>query len=531
MKTNISLRFSILTLAVLTVGCKTTIENESERTPTVDNFTDFDKKVEAIVSEIKPVAIPADTIDLIVFSGQNPDREGSYDFQKSANRAIVELSERGGGTLYFKHTQPPGKWVKLTETYRLKGPLILQDNVELLFDHSVRLFFEFGPESYLPDGKGVLRRYEGTTMYSYSPLIYAFDKKNIKISKAWGNGALPIIDGDGENWVAWSRRVREEMEFVDSMAFHDFVRAANNADEPLLNRVFIDPKKHPYRPTMMEFLFCENVEVSGVKLKNAPFWVVHPVFSKNLWFHDMIFDAQNVNNDGFDPESSDNILIENIIFDNHDDNVVAKAGRDVEGRQGVDVTGTELEGFDSPYIKNNRLGGPMTDIVFRNSTIQGHYAFAAGSEMSGGVDGAYVYGLSAPVKVKSLAFIKSSRRRGGTVKNIFMKDARVNESDMAIAIIPNYDGDTIAPHPPKFSNLHFKNIRVKKTGSSLRVFGWEDALTEHVFIENLHIENAEQGFLYNFVNGLNLKNSTINGKSIEGTFSKSEKNELPPEQN
>ena len=84
------------------------------------------------------------------------------------------------------------------------------------------------------------------------------------------------------------------------MAYYDFVRSANKNDMPLKDRKFDDPDKHPYRPTMMEFMFCENVEVSGVKLKDAPFWVVHPGFSKNLWFRDMIFDCQNVNNDGFD---------------------------------------------------------------------------------------------------------------------------------------------------------------------------------------------------------------------------------------
>lgn len=517
----------ILFIVALHMGCSSGREEINTET---DVFADFEEKVETIVSEIGTVEIPKDTIDLIAYSGKQPDIEGSFDFHGAINKAIKELAERGGGTLHFRHTLPPETWVKLTETYRVKGPINLESNVELLFDHSVRLFFEFDPLSYLPDGKGVLRRYEGTTIYSYSPLLYAFDKKNIKISKNWGNGALPVIDGDGERWVAWSRKIREANDFVDSMAFYDYVRETNNNDTPLRDRVFIDPDKHPYRPTMVEFLFCEKVDMSGVKLKNAPFWVVHPVFSKNMRFHNMIFDCQNVNNDGFDPESSDNILVENIIFDNHDDNVVAKAGRDVEGRKGVDVTGTELEGFDSPYIKNNRLGGPVTDIVFRNSTIQGHYAFAAGSEMSGGVDGAYVYNLYAPVKVKSLVFIKSSRRRGGTVKNIFIKDVHAHESDMAIAIIPNYDGDTLAPYPPKFSQIYLKDITVEKTKSSLRVFGWADAPTVGVHIENLNIEAAEQGLRYNFVDGLLIHNSLINGNEINGEYSKSEKDELPPEQ-
>jgi len=496
-----------------------------------DPFAKFDDIVARIVAEIAPFEIPKDTVDLITFSGQVPDREGTFDFRETINEAIQKLGAKGGGVLYFRHTQPIKKWVKLTETYRVKGPIFLESNIELLFDHSTRLFFEFDPKSYLSDGKGVVRRYEGTTIYSFAPLIYAFNKKNIKMSKTDGNGALPVIDGDGENWVAWSRKVRAKMNFVSSMAYYDFVRSANFNDVPLRDRRFDDPERHPYRPTMMEFMFCENVDISGLKLKNAPFWVVHPVFSKNLKFHHLIFDCQNVNNDGFDPESSDNILVEHIIFDNHDDNVVAKAGRDREGREGVDITGTELEKIASPYINENRLGGPVTDIVFRNSTIQGHYAFAAGSEMSGGVDGVYIYNCSAPVKVKSGMFIKSSRRRGGYVKNIYVKDIDINKSDMALTIIPNYDGDTVATFPPKFSNIFVKNVSVNETNHSIRVFGWGDAITKNVLFEDVRIKKSNTGLIYNYVDNLMMDNVMINGEKYDEIWSRNDKNIMPPEQN
>jgi len=518
----------IVFTTLFSVSCQN-LEN-SEVNP-ADPFIDFDKNVAAIIDEIQPFEIPKDTIDLIDFSGQIPDRAGSFDFHEAINEAIQKLSDRGGGVLYFRHTRPIKQWTKLTETYRVKGPILLESNIELLFDHSVRIFFEFDPESYLPNGKGVIRRYEGTTIYSFCPQFYAFNKKNIKMRKTDGNGALPVIDGDGENWVAWSREVRKKMKFISSMAYYDAVRTANNEGTPLKDRNFSDPEKHPYRPTMMEFMFCENIDISGVKLKNAPFWVVHPVFSKNMKFHNMLFDCQNVNNDGFDPESSDNILIENIIFDNHDDNVVAKAGRDREGREGVDVAGTELEGFDSPYIKDNRLGGPVTDIVFRNSTIQGHYALAAGSEMSGGVDGIYMYNCFAPVKVKSGLFIKSSRRRGGYVRNVFMKDIDINQCDMALTIIPNYDGDTVATFPPSFSDIYVKNVTVNETNHSIRVFGWDDAITKDILFKDVTIKKSNTDLIYNYVQNLKMENVSISGKNYDGIFEKRTKDELPPEQN
>jgi len=67
--------------------------------------------------------------------------------------------------------------------------------------------------------------------------------------------------------------------------------------------------------------------VEDVKLVNSPFWTVHPLFSENMTFRGIEFEALVDNNDGIDPESSRYILIEDVKFHYANDNVAIKAGR------------------------------------------------------------------------------------------------------------------------------------------------------------------------------------------------------------
>ena len=70
-------------------------------------------------------------------------------------------------------------------------------------------------------------------------------------------------------------------------------------------------------------------------ITNAPFWCIHLLKSENIICRGIRYDAKLVNNDGisllFSPEYTRNLLIENIEFNNGDDNVAIKCGRDNDG--------------------------------------------------------------------------------------------------------------------------------------------------------------------------------------------------------
>lgn len=521
-------------LCLCCVGCQISQKRKANFTVTHS----MDKAIEDIISNISEPIIPDKQVDICQVAGFCADEKGTHNFYTAIKKAIDSLDAVGGGTLLFPHSQGANHWIKQMEIYRVKGPIVLKSNIELRFHPGVKLLFEFDPQAYLPEGKPVLRRYEGISLYSYSPCIYAFNAQNIVVSTRGSNGALPIIDGMGQAWQKWSYqgdlRVQKEGK---TPAYQQIRQAFNDKDVPIKDRICTDPDYHYLRPTLIEFYHCQNIKIENIKFVQAPFWVVHPVFCRNLIFRNLMYDCPNVNNDGIDVESSWDVLIENVIFDNHDDNIVIKSGRDKEGREGALVQGTPLEHISSPYIKEGRITGPTKNVVIRNCVFKGHYAFCIGSEVSGGVQNIYLKDCIAPIEVAMGVFIKSGRERGGMIEDIFVKNLSIQEArNDAICIIPNYDNDTLSPYPPSIRNIQIQNVAVARAGKGLRVFGWEDAPIKDVQITHIKIEkvlspNEKDKLLINQVQNLILKDVQIENKDYRGKFTKVEKGKNPPRQN
>ncbi|MEO1022209.1 MAG: glycosyl hydrolase family 28 protein [Bacteroidota bacterium] len=499
-------------------------------------YLEWEAEAEQIVASIPEPQIPDRTINLVEYSGQQPDEEGSFDFREHIQRAIDELAEQGGGTLYFPHTLPKDAWVKQIETYRIRGPIRLRSNIELSFGPSIRLYFEFDPKSYMVDshGKtGTLRRYEGTTIFSFSPLLYAFNEENIRLRFDGGIGAMPLIDGDGMRWQRWAVEQDGKRGEKGLEASYKAVREINHQDIPLKDRYFTDIEQDVFRPELIMFFMSKNIMIDGVHLFNSPFWMVHPVFSENMIFRNMMFDGQVVNNDAFDPESSRNILIENIQFNNHDDNLAVKAGRDVEGRNGVNIEGSILEGMDHFRINGNRLGGPTERVVLRNSTFKGHHAIAIGSEMSGGASYIYAYDNHSPIEVETALYLKSSRQRGGRIEHVYFFNNTFNSVNGIVGLLPNYDGDTTSPYVPEFRDVYVSNVTARYGKYGVRILGWADQPIERVMLNNVTVEEVSTSerelMMFNALN-IQMQNVRLGNTVIKKrTFSVTDSSSTPPE--
>jgi len=170
------------------------------------------------------------------------------------------------------------------------------------------------------------------------------------------------------------------------------------------------------RPQFIQFNRCENVLLEGVSIENSPFWVIHPFLSKNVVIRDVKVKAHGHNNDGVDPEMTQNLLIENCHFDQGDDAIAVKSGRNQDAW---------------------RLNTPSKNIVIRNCHVrQGHQLLAVGSELSGGIENVLVENCTLDKRisgVRHLMFIKTNIRRGGYVKNIFMR--KVSAGDISNGVL------------------------------------------------------------------------------------------------
>ena len=111
---------------------------------------------------------------------------------------------------------------------------------------------------------------------------------------------------------------------------------------PVAERVFGDGSR--LRPNFVQPYRCQNVLIEGVTIVNSPMWEIHPVLCRNVTVRDVVINSHGPNNDGCDPESCRDVLIEKCTFDTGDDCIALKSGRNEDGR---------------------RLAAPIEDVVIR----------------------------------------------------------------------------------------------------------------------------------------------------------------------
>lgn len=491
-------------------------------------------EAERIVQSIQLPQIPEGrSIDLRVFAKFDPGPKGEQDYRPFMQRAIDALSAAGGGTLIVSHPLGPDDWFKTPVTYRLSGPIELKSRVRLALEPSVRLEFDFNPQTFSDNGRGYLMRYEGTLIYGLSACIRAFNATDIEIVALPGSGAMPVIAGNGTEWVRWMWYGDFGPDSVpEERSYMRLKHEVNNAAMPLAERRCADVTKWFQRPDLFQPLFCKRILMQGVELQDSPFWVVHPVYCTDLIFREIKFECMNINNDGIDPDSCRRVLIERVMFNNYDDNVAIKAGRDREAREGVAVAGSEMEGIDSPFIVDGRTRDHCSEVVVRHNFFRGHYAFCVGSECGGGASDIYVLDNTVPQEVKMLMNIKSSRSRGGIVEKIVVKGIRAHRvKDAAICLIPNYDNDTTSPYPPTFRNILVEDIEIEQAGRGLLVYGWPDAATKDVTFRNVQIGQVEGSDL-EVVNAerIRLERVRIGGRMFAGEITHLDETAAAPHQ-
>lgn len=292
--------------------------------------------------------------------------------------AIDRANAAGGGTVVV----PVGAW-------RTAGPVHLKSDVNLHLADGCTLTFSPNPEDYLP---AVQTTWEGMECFNYSPLIYAFECTNVAIT-----GAGKLV-ADMKVWKEWAGRPPAHMQALKRL----YYMAAENV--PVDERQMVGDDSH-LRPQFIQFNRCDGVLLDGVSINYSPFWTVHPFLSKNVVIRNVKVWARGHNNDGVDPEMSQNVLIENCVFDQGDDAISVKSGRNQDAW---------------------RLNTPSKNIVLRNCTVKaGHQLIAIGSELSGGVENVLVENIKMEEAWPFyICFIKTNERRGGFVKNIYVRNVR-----------------------------------------------------------------------------------------------------------
>jgi polygalacturonase len=367
-------------------------------------------------------------------------------------KAIEDASKAGGGTVYF----PAGNY--------LTGPIHLKSNITIEIEAGAVIYFSDNFDDYLPM---VQSRWEGIDVVNFSPLFYAFKAENITIR---GRGT---IDGKGKKWWDFHHKLYEK-NAPRSKWQKEF--AKNNMDivkpdeSSMIDRGFL-------RPPFIQPMYCKNVHIEGITIRNSPFWTVNPEFCENVTINGVtINNPRSPNTDGINPESCKYVHISDCHISVGDDCITIKSGKDAAGR---------------------KMAAPAEDYTITNCTmLSGHGGVVIGSEMSGSVRKITITNCVFDGTDRGIR-IKTARGRGGVVEeirvdNIVMK----NIKDQAIVLDMQYtktNPEPVSERTPVFRNIHFSNITAEA-----RQAGFLNGLSEmpiyNTIFNNLNIR-CEKGFI------------------------------------
>jgi len=435
---------------------------------------------------------------------------GSPDSYPAIAAAIAACHAKGGGRVVI----PKGDWY-------CAGPIVLRSNVHVHLAAGARVHFSANPAYFArhgahdcgANGKLVLSRWQGNDCLNYSPMVYAIDQQNIALTgEDWtsilnGQGGVPFEPGfaqQAECWWDWKgraqpgqpKRTRTEVAANPANAPLDrvvpgidaglqasiqgegnrwqtdsrYLPALSEAGVPLERRVF--GHGHYLRPCMIELIGCSKVLLQGYQVNAAPFWLHHPVDCKDLMIRRVNMESLGPNSDGFDPEACDGVLVDECQFNNGDDCIAIKAGKNSDTQH-----------------------GPTRNIVIQNCVMNsGHGGVTLGSEMAGGIE--YVYAQQLDFRnthwkddpLNTAIRLKTNMNRGGFLRHLYVRDvtlpngvalepglykplagARDIKQPVAsgagaiVTIDCDYvpGDDTMRNRPPQVSDIDIRNVRTK----------------------------------------------------------------------
>ena len=374
--------------------------------------------------------------------------------QKAINRVISLVSKKGGGKVII----PKGTWNT--------GAIELKSHVNLVLEEGATLHFAFEPKLY----PLVRTSWEGLACWNYSPCIYAYKATDIAIT---GKGT---IDGGGNNDTFWQwngspRFGYKEGVTKESQKLGSRSKLLKMAEDgvPFDERKF--GMGYGLRPQLVNMVHCERILIKDVKMINSPFWVIHPLLSKNITLDGVYVWNEGPNGDGCDPEACENVLIQNCVFHTGDDCIAIKSGRNNDGR-----------------LWNQ----PSKNIIIRNCKMEdGHGGVVIGSEISGGCENVYAENcvMDSP-HLERILRIKTNNCRGGQVQNINMRNVVVGQCKEAVVKINlDYERKEICYRgfEPIVNNVNVENVTCQKSDYGVLIIG-RDSL-ENVY--DINIKNCK----------------------------------------
>jgi polygalacturonase len=424
--------------------------------------------VDTILRRIVPPVFPERTFDVTKFGAV---AGGTEDGSDAFRRAIAACRAAGGGRVVV----PKGRF--------LTGSIRLGSGVNLHIEDGATIAFRTDPSAYLPL---VLTRFESTELMNYSPFIYALDERDIAIT---GAGTLDGQANEG-NWWTWRAPVPGGV--VRQVAARTRLLDLAARRVPVPQRVFGEGSY--LRPNFIQPYRCRNVLIEGVTIVNSPMWEINPVLCTNVTIRGVNVHSLGPNNDGCDPESCRDVLIEGCIFATGDDCIALKSGRNEDGR---------------------RIGVPIENVIIRNCQMRdGHGGVVIGSEISGGARNIFAEDclMDSPRLDRVLRF-KTNSMRGGIIERVAMRRVTVGQVAEGIIVADFFyeEGDA-GRFTPILREVDVRDVTSRKSKYAFLLRGYRRSPVSDITVTDCTFDGVENDDVLDEVRDLQLTNVRVNGR-------------------
>ncbi|VEN34628.1 unnamed protein product [Callosobruchus maculatus] len=329
------------------------------------------------------------------------------------------------------------------------GPIELKSGIYVDFADGCQITFLDDPKLY---PALTVKLPDGRMRHlPYTPLIRGMGTNNIHIR---GNA---VIDGQGPIWWDRLHPPSSRPESIHIWASNDIVlESFHIQNSPMFNVHIVD---------------SNNIEINGISIRNPP-----------------DYHGKGPNTDGINLNSVQNVHIANVNVATGDDCIALNGNTDSRGKK------------------------PTQNILIENSHMTaGHGGVSIGSVTSGGLRNITVRNCYFNNTVRGL-FIKTNRKRGGTITDIHYHDiVMTNVQKEGIAISTMYDDKDYSKKPitattPIINNIDYNNIRGTCGRNTIMLVGLPESPVESITINGFDV-TSKKGVLLN-----NTRNIIINGK-------------------
>ncbi len=243
--------------------------------------------------------------------------------------------------------------------------------------------------------------------------------------------------------------------------------------------------------------------MEDVSIINSPMWEVHPVQCTNVTIRGVKIKSHGPNNDGCDPESCRDVLIEKCTFDTGDDCIALKSGRNEDGR---------------------RLHAPIENVIIRDcDMIDGHGGVTIGSEISGGARNIFAEKcrMDSPRLDRALRF-KNNAARGGVIERVAVRDVTVGEvAEAIVAADFFYEEGKNGAYKPVLRDVEVRNVTSRKSKYAFLLRGYDDSPITNIRVQDCRFDGVQADDVLEGVRDLLLTNVTVNGKRRDERINRS----------